>query len=70
MLKCVKLMSLNCNNNWFNRFRKINKHRFKLIRNREKQFYKTLAIFNKKKIIKFRQSLFYLKENRNNLFVY
>lgn len=48
----------------------MNKHRFKLIRNKEKRFYKALAIFDKKKIIKFRRSLFYLEEDRDNLFVY
>jgi len=48
----------------------MNKHRFKLIRNKEKQFYKAFAIFDEKKIIKFKQSLFYLEENQNNLFIY
>jgi len=70
MLKYVRLTSLDCNDNRFNRFRKINKHRFKLIRNKEKRFYKTLAIFDEKEITKSRRSLFYLKENRDNLFVY
>jgi len=50
MLKYVELTSLDCNNNQFNRFRKINKHRFILIRNKEKRFYKVLAIFDEKKI--------------------
>jgi hypothetical protein len=63
-------MSLKCNNNWFDYFRKINKHRFKLIKNRKKQFYKAFAIFDKEKITKSRQPLFYLEENRDNLFVY
>ncbi len=54
MSKYIKLTSSNCNNNRFNCFRKINKHRFELIRNKEKQFYKALAIFNKKKITKFK----------------
>jgi len=70
MLKYVKLMFLDCNNNRFDCFRKINKHRFKSIRNKERRFYKTLAIFDKKKIIKLKRFLFYLEENRNNLFVY
>jgi len=36
MLKYVRLTSLNYNNNRFNYSRKINKHRFELIRNKEK----------------------------------
>jgi hypothetical protein len=52
MSKYVRLTSSNCNNNRFNCFRKMNKHRFKLIRNREKRFYKALAIFDEEKITK------------------
>ncbi len=63
MSKYVRLTSLDYNNNRFNYFHKIYKYYFKLIRNREKQIYKTLAIFDKKKIIKSRQSLFYLRKN-------
>jgi hypothetical protein len=70
ILKYVKLTSSNCNNNRSNRFRKINKYRFKLIKNKKKQFYKAFAIFNEKKITKLKESLFYLKEDRSNLFVY
>jgi hypothetical protein len=70
MLKYIRLTLLDYNNNRSNYFRKIYKYRFKLIENKEKQFYKALAIFDKKKITKFRQSLFYLKEDRNNLFIY
>jgi hypothetical protein len=69
MSKYVRLTSLNYNDNRSNRFRKMNKHRFKLIRNREKRFYKAFAIFDEKKITKLRRSLFYLKEDRDNLFV-
>ncbi len=47
----------------------MNKHRFELIRNKEKRFYKAFAIFDKKKIIKSRRSLFYLEENQDNLFI-
>jgi hypothetical protein len=48
----------------------MNKHRFELIKNKEKRFYKALAIFDEEKITKSRQSLFYLEEDRDNLFVY
>jgi len=54
MSKYVKLTSLNYNNNRSNRFRKINKHRFELIRNKEKRFYKAFVIFDEKKITKSR----------------
>ncbi len=63
MSKYIKLMSLDYNNNRFNYSRKIDKYRFELIKNREKHFYKILAIFVEKKITKFKQSLFYLEEN-------
>jgi len=69
MSKNVKLTLLNYNDNRFNRSRKMNKHRFELMQNKEKRFYKALAIFDEKKIIKSRRSLFYLKEDQDNLFV-
>ncbi len=47
----------------------MNKYRFKLIRNKEKRFYKAFAIFDEKKIIKLKRSLFYLKEDQDNLFM-
>ncbi len=67
--KYVRLTPLDCNDNRFDRSRKINKHCFELIKNKEKRFYKAFAIFDEEKIIKSRQSLFYLKEDRDNLFV-
>ncbi len=48
MSKYIRLTFSNYNNNRFNRFRKINKHCFKLIENKEKRFYKAFAIFDKK----------------------
>ncbi len=50
MSKYVKLTSLDCNNNWFNYSRKINKYGFKLIRNKEKQFIKHLRFSTKKRL--------------------
>lgn len=67
--KYIRLTSLNCNNNWSNYSRKINKYCFKLIRNKEKRFYKALAIFDEKEIIKLKRSLFYLEEDQDNLFI-
>ncbi len=52
----------NYNNNWFNYSCKIDKYYYKSIENREEQFYKILAIFDKDKTIKFRQLLFYLEK--------
>ena len=63
MSKYVRLTSSNCNNDQFNRFYKMNKHRFELIRNKEKRFYKAFAIFDEKKIIKLKRFLFYLEED-------
>jgi len=67
--KYIRLTSSNRNNNCFNYSRKINKYCFKLIRNKEKRFYKALVIFDEKEIIKLKRFLIYLEEDRNNLFI-